>query len=236
MNGLSASLDQARAVAAALESRPAGARVAICPPSTLLHRLSQVLEGSIVLTGGQDCHAEASGARTGDIAAAMLVDAGACLVILGHSERRVDHGETSALVAAKVEAALTAGLEPIVCVGESLDQREAGSALAVVTGQLRESLPARLAGQAFSVAYEPIWAIGTGRTATVADIEEMHAAIRAELIVKFGDQGASVPILYGGSVKPANAAEILHAAEVGGALVGGAALLAADFLAIIAAA
>lgn len=236
MNGLSASLDQARAVVAGLEAKPPACRVAICPPATLLHRLSQALEGSMVLTGGQDCHAEASGPRTGDVAAPMLVDAGARLVILGHSERRVDHGETSALVAAKVEAALAAGLEPIVCVGESLAQREAGADQDVVTAQVRDSLPASLAGQVFAVAYEPIWAIGTGRTATVADIEQMHGAIRAELIAKFGDQGTTVPILYGGSVKPDNAVEILHAAEVGGALVGGAALLAVDFLAIIAAA
>ncbi|WP_425997211.1 triose-phosphate isomerase [Caulobacter sp. DWR1-3-2b1] len=236
MNGLAEALDQARAVAAALDARPAAARVAICPPATLLHRLSETLEGSSVLTGGQDCHAKASGAHTGDIAASMLIDAGARLVILGHSERREDHGETSALVAAKVETALAAGLEPIICVGESLAQREAGAALEVVTAQVRESLPASLAGQAFSVAYEPIWAIGTGRTATVADIEEMHAAIRAQLVLIFGEAGKAPPILYGGSVKPDNAVEILRAAEVGGALVGGASLKAADFLAIIAAA
>ena len=236
MNGLAEALDQARAVAGGLDARPAAARVAICPPATLLHRLSQALEGSSVLTGGQDCHVKTSGAHTGDIAASMLTDAGAVLVILGHSERREDHAETSALVAAKVETALAAGLEPIVCVGESLAQREAGSALEVVTAQVRESLPASLAGQAFSVAYEPIWAIGTGRTATVADIEEMHAAIRAQLVSMFGEAGKAPPILYGGSVKPDNAVEILRAAEVGGALVGGASLKAADFLAIIAAA
>ncbi len=236
MNGLAQALDEARAIVAGLDAAPAAARVAICPPATLLHRLSEALEGSTVLTGGQDCHVKTSGAHTGDIAAAMLVDAGAALVILGHSERREDHGETSALVAAKVETALAAGLEPIICVGESLAQREAGSALAVVTAQVRESLPAVLAGQAFSVAYEPIWAIGTGRTATVADIEEMHAAIRAQLVSMFGEAGKAPPILYGGSVKPDNAVEILRAAEVGGALVGGASLKAADFLAIIAAA
>ncbi len=236
MNGLAQALDEARAIVAGLDAAPAAARVAICPPATLLHRLSEALEGSTVLTGGQDCHVKTSGAHTGDIAAAMLTDAGAALVILGHSERREDHAETSALVAAKVETALAAGLEPIICVGESLAQREAGSALAVVTAQVRESLPAVLAGQAFSVAYEPIWAIGTGRTATVADIEEMHAAIRAQLVSMFGEAGKAPPILYGGSVKPDNAVEILRAAEVGGALVGGASLKAADFLAIIAAA
>ncbi len=236
MNGLAQALDEARAIVAGLDAAPAAARVAICPPATLLDRLSQALEGSSVLTGGQDCHVKTSGPHTGDIAAAMLIDAGAALVILGHSERRDDHGETSALVAAKVETALAAGLEPIICVGESLAQREAGSALEVVTAQVRESLPAVLAGQAFSVAYEPIWAIGTGRTATVADIEEMHAAIRAQLVSMFGEAGKAPPILYGGSVKPDNAVEILRAAEVGGALVGGASLKAADFLAIIAAA
>lgn len=236
MNGLAEALDQARAVAAALDAKPAGARVAICPPATLLDRLSQTLEGSIVLTGGQDCHPKASGAHTGDVSAAMLVDAGARLVILGHSERRTDHGETCALVSAKVEAALAGALEPIICCGESLEQREAGSAIAVVTGQIRNSLPASLADQAFAVAYEPIWAIGTGRTASVVNIEEMHAVIRAELVAKFGDHGATAPILYGGSVKPDNAVEILSAAEVGGALVGGASLKAVDFLAIIAAA
>jgi len=236
MNGLAQALDEARAVAGGVDARPAAARVAICPPATLLHRLSQALEGSSVLTGGQDCHARTSGAHTGDIAAAMLIDAGAALVILGHSERREDHGETSALVAAKVEAALAAGLEPIICVGESLAVREAGSALQVVTAQVRESLPAPLAGRAFSIAYEPIWAIGTGRTATIADIEEMHASIRAQLVSMFGQYGKAPPILYGGSVKPDNAGDILRAAEVGGALVGGASLKAADFLAIIAAA
>ena len=236
MNGLAEALDQARAVAAALDSKPAAARVAICPPATLLDRLSQALEGSTVLTGGQDCHAKASGAHTGDVSAPMLVDAGATLVILGHSERRTDHGETCALVAAKVEAALAGDLEPLICCGESLEQREAGAAIEIVTGQIRNSLPASLAGQAFAVAYEPIWAIGTGRVASVADIVQMHAVIRAELVAKFGDHGATVPILYGGSVKPENAVEILAAAEVGGALVGGASLKASDFLAIIGAA
>ena len=236
MNGLSQALEQARALAAGLESHPPAARVAICPPATLLHRLSEALEGTTVLTGGQDCHVKTSGAHTGDVSAAMLADAGAALVILGHSERRDDHGETSALVAAKVETALAEGLEPIVCVGESLAQREAGSALEIVTCQVRDSLPASLAGVAFAVAYEPIWAIGTGRTATVDDIAQMHAAIRAQLVAAFGQHGATVPILYGGSVKPDNAAEILRTPEVGGALVGGASLKAADFLAIIAAA
>jgi triosephosphate isomerase len=157
-------------------------------------------------------------------------------VICGHSERRTDHGETSARVAAKAEAALAAGLEPIICVGETLDLRQSGQAVAYVLNQVRESLPASLAGQAFNVAYEPLWAIGTGHTASVDNIVEMHAAIRAELVVLFGEQGRGVPILYGGSVKPENAREILAAPDVGGALVGGASLKAKDFLAIVEAA
>jgi len=234
MNGLSADLDQARAVAAGLGG--VAARVAICPPATLVERMSRALAGTPVQVGGQDCDARASGAFTGDVAAEMLADAGAALVILGHSERRAGHGETDAVVADKVRAALRAGLEPIVCVGETLDQRKAGQALAVVTGQVRGSLPAELAGKAFSVAYEPVWAIGTGLTPTTPEIEEVHRAVREALVAAFGPAGAGVPILYGGSVKPSNAAEILHADQVGGALVGGASLKAEDFLGIIRAA
>ena len=231
MNGVIASLDEARAVADAVAA--GGARVAICPPATLIWAMSQALAGSAVSVGGQDCRCEPDGAFTGDISAEMLADAGARLVILGHSERRAGYGETDALVADKARASLRAGLEPIVCVGETLEQRKAGEALSVVTGQVRGSLPPELAGTAFSVAYEPVWAIGTGLTPTLAEIEAVHAAIRATLVEMFGAAGAAVPILYGGSVKPANAAEILHAAEVGGALVGGASLKAADFLAIV---
>ena len=231
MNGLAESLAQARATAQGLGTTRA--RVAICPPATLVSRMAQALAGTAVLVGGQDCRAEASGAFTGDIAAAMLADAGAALVILGHSERRAGYGESDALVAAKVGAALGAGLEPIVCVGETLDERQAGKALDIVTGQVRGSLPAELAGKAFSVAYEPVWAIGTGLTPSTEEIVEVHKAIRQTLVAQFGDHGAGVAILYGGSVKPANAAEILNAAEVGGALVGGASLKAQDFLGII---
>jgi len=234
MNGVAASLAEARATAAGLGATTA--RVAICPPATLTARAAEALKGTKLLVGGQDCRAEASGAFTGDVSAAMLVDAGASLVILGHSERRAGYGETDAIVAAKTRAALAAGLEPIVCVGETLDERKAGKALAVVTGQVRGSLPAELAGKAFCVAYEPVWAIGTGLTPSLAEIEEVHVAIRATLVEIFGDHGKAPPILYGGSVKPSNAAEILHAAEVGGALVGGASLKAEDFLGIIGAA
>src|SRR5579859_83002 len=184
MNGLSAALTEAAAVAAGLGGT--AARVAICPPATLIQRMSAALAGSVVQVGGQDCRAEASGAYTGDVAAEMLADAGASLVILGHSERRAGHGETDALVAAKVGAALRSGLEPIVCVGETLEQRQAGEALAVVTGQVRGSLPPELAGRPFAVAYEPVWAIGTGLTPTTAEIEEMHAAVRAILREMFG--------------------------------------------------
>ena len=231
MNGVAASLAEAQAVAAGIQS--AKARVAICPPATLVARAAAALEGGKVLVGGQDCRAETSGAFTGDVAAEMLADAGATLVILGHSERRAGYGETDQVVAAKVGAALRAGLEPIVCVGETLAEREAGAALKIVTGQVRGSLPAELAGKAFCVAYEPVWAIGTGLTPTTPQIEEVHVAIRATLVEMFGEAGKGVAILYGGSVKPSNAAEILGAAEVGGALVGGASLKAQDFLGII---
>ncbi len=231
MNGTAASLAEAKAVADGVGG--SAARVAICPPATLIAQMNWQLKGTPVLVGGQDCHAEASGAFTGDVAAEQLADAGAKLVILGHSERRAGHRETDVLVAAKTLAALRAGLEPIVCVGETLAEREAGKALAVVTGQVRGSLPAELAGKAFAVAYEPVWAIGTGLTPTTPQIEEVHRAIRATLTEMFGAEGAAPPILYGGSVKPGNAAEILHAAEVGGALVGGASLKADDFLGII---
>ena len=236
MFGLEASLDEARTVAAALAAKPPAARVALCPAATLLHRMAQAMAGEAVIVGGQDCHPAGSGAHTGDISAAMLVDAGARLVILGHSERRAAYGESDALVSAKVEAALAAGLEPIICFGETLAQRDAGRAEAVVTDMALNSLPLSLAGQAFAVAYEPVWAIGTGRTPTSADIAHVHKALRAVLVERFGPQGATVSILYGGSVKPDNAREILATPEVGGALVGGASLKAADCLAIIEAA
>ena len=236
MNGLAASLSEAKALAEALAKQPSAARVAICPPATLIAQAAWQLKGAEVELGGQDCHAQASGAYTGDISAEMLKDAGAGLVILGHSERRGAHGETDADVAAKVDAALKAGLEPIICAGESLEERKAGRAAEVVRGQIRGSLPASLAGKAFSLAYEPIWAIGTGLTPTTAEIEAIHAEAREALTSQFGEAGRGVAILYGGSVKPSNAQEILNAADVGGALVGGASLKAADFLGIIRAA
>lgn len=231
MNGTSASLAEAKAIADGVGQCPG--RVAICPPSILVHRMAEALQGSKVLVGGQDAHWDDAGAFTGDISGEMLADAGAKLVILGHSERRAGYRETDDVVAAKAKAALRAGLEPIVCVGETLEERRAGEALTVVMGQVRGSLPAELAGAAFAVAYEPVWAIGTGLTPTTPEIEEVHRAIRATLVERFGEAGRAVPILYGGSVKPSNAAEILHADEVGGALVGGASLKAQDFLAIV---
>jgi triosephosphate isomerase (TIM) len=234
MNGLAASVAEARAIADGCRNAPV--RIAICPPSVLIHRMSEALAGTTVVVGGQDAHWDDCGAFTGDVSTEMLADAGAKMVILGHSERRTGYRETDEIVARKVRAALRAGLEPIVCVGETLAERKAGRALEVVTGQVRGSLPPDLKGHAFAVAYEPVWAIGTGLTPTTPEIEEMHGAIRATLVEMFGAEGEAAPILYGGSVKPSNAKEILGADEVGGALVGGASLKAEDFLAIISAA
>ena len=236
MNGLGGSLGEAEALVKALQEQAAACRVALCPPATLTERMARALAGGVVELGSQDCHAEASGAFTGSVSAAMLADAGATLVILGHSERRAGLGETDADVAAKVEAALAAGLEPIICVGETLAQREAGHAVEVVSRQVAGSLPDSLSGKAFAVAYEPVWAIGTGLTPTLEQIEEVHAAVRAAMVARLAEGGRVAPILYGGSVKPSNAAEILAVAEVGGALVGGASLKAEDFLGIIRAA
>jgi triosephosphate isomerase len=233
MNGLAAGLDEAAKVAAALAERPDAPRVAICPPATLIHRLAERLAGTGVEVGAQDCHAEPCGPFTGEVCAEMLRDAGARMVILGHSERRATYGETDAQVAAKAEAVIAFDMEPIVCVGESLRERQDGLAINVVRRQVEQSLPPSLEGRRFAVAYEPIWAIGTGLTPSIPEIEEIHAEIRDVLSARYPKSGW-MPILYGGSVKPGNAREILHAAEVGGALVGGASLLAHDFLAIIA--
>ncbi|MDE1906193.1 MAG: triose-phosphate isomerase [Rhodospirillales bacterium] len=215
--------------AAAVKTAPAGVELLICPPFTLLERFTAALAGSPVAIGGQDCHPTPQGPHTGDISAAMLMEAGATHVILGHSERRADHGENNAVVRAKAEAAIAAGLIPIICVGETEAEREAGEAEHVVRSQLQHSLPPGFAGV---VAYEPIWAIGTGRTPTAEDVTAMHAAIRAGLGAQLGAAGSAVRILYGGSVKPSNAATLLALPEVGGALVGGASLQAEDFLAI----
>jgi triosephosphate isomerase len=234
MHGLDSTLQEARAIAQAVETQAPRARIAICPPATLLGRLAHALAGTRVEVGGQDCRPEPQGAFTGCISAEMLVDAGASLVILGHSERRAYYGETNADVAAKVEAALRTGLEPIVCVGETLTDREAGRTLDVVLEQVRSSLPESLGGHAFAVAYEPVWAIGSGLTPTAAQIEQVHEAIQQTLAARW--PGTASPILYGGSVKSDNAAEILALRNVGGALVGGASLTAAQFMPIVRAA
>ncbi|WP_374513551.1 triose-phosphate isomerase [Brevundimonas sp.] len=236
MNGLGASLVEADAMRADLEGSPVGCRVALCPPATLIDRMAGALRGGPVEVGGQDCRAERAGAYTGDVSAEMLKDAGATLVIVGHSERRQGYGETDAVVAAKAAAALEAGLAPIVCVGETLTEREAGRAVEVVRGQVLNSLPLAATGRDFAVAYEPVWAIGTGLTPTLEQIEEVHRAVRAAMIERLGLAAATAPILYGGSVKPDNARAILAVPEVGGALVGGASLKAADFLTIVRAA
>lgn len=233
MNGVGESLEEAAALRVALDAEAANCRVALCPPATLIDRMAATLGGSAIEMGGQDCHAAASGAFTGSVSAEMVADAGANLVILGHSERRAGFGETDADVAAKVDAALSAGLEPIICVGETLEQREAGQAVAVVSEQVMQSLPQSLSCKPFAVAYEPVWAIGTGLTPTLEQIEEVHVAVRAAIVARLGAGGEKAPILYGGSVKPSNAKEILNVKEVGGALVGGASLKAEDFLGII---
>jgi triosephosphate isomerase len=230
---MNATTAEAAALVAGLRAAQAPCDLLVCPPATQLVAVAAALAGSAVAVGGQDCHAEGCGAHTGDISASMLRDAGASWVILGHSERRAEHAEGDELVREKVLAAIAAGLTPIVCVGETDEQRSAGRQTEVVGWQLAGSLPDGFAGV---VAYEPIWAIGTGKSATAADVEAMHAFIRAELVRQFPAGGAAVRILYGGSVKPGNAAELLALPDVGGALVGGASLVAADFLAIAAAA
>jgi triosephosphate isomerase len=236
MHGLEASLDEARMLAGSIEARSPAARVAIFPPATLLSRLVQVLAGLPIEIGGQDCRAEPCGAYTGDISPEMLVDAGATLVILGHSERRAYHHEGDDLVARKVAGALRAGLEPVVCVGETLGQRRLGMAAETVERQLSACLADFPSERRLVVAYEPVWAIGTGLTPTIAEIEAVHGAIHDALQGLLGDAGRAVPILYGGSVKADNASAILGADHVDGALVGGASLKASDFLGIIEAA
>ncbi len=234
MNGLSASLAEFNAMKVGAAEFAGKADLMICPPATLIAQFAAAAKGSGLMVGGQDCHAKVSGAHTGDISAEMLADAGAAAVIVGHSERRTDHHETDAVVKAKALAAWRAGLIAIVCVGEQLSQREAGSTLKVVGGQLDGSLPDGGTPANLVVAYEPVWAIGTGLTPTPADVAQVHAFIRGKLTERYGDAGASVRILYGGSVKPSNAGELLTIPDVNGALIGGASLKAADFLGIAA--
>ncbi|GAB4383452.1 triose-phosphate isomerase [Albidovulum sp.] len=232
MNGTGNDLAEARKIAFA--SPAPRSEVLICPPATLLTRMADSVMGSPLRLGGQDCHAEPAGAHTGDISAPMLADAGATHVIVGHSERRSDHGETDAMVRAKARAAHAAGLVAIICIGETEAERDAGRTLDVIRAQLAGSIPEGAGAANTVIAYEPVWAIGSGRTPAPAEIAEVHGTIRAAIVGAVADPGA-VRILYGGSVKPGNAAEIFAIADVDGALVGGASLKAADFGAIIAA-
>ncbi|RAI42416.1 triose-phosphate isomerase [Rhodoplanes roseus] len=234
MNGLSASVAELDAMLTAAPGYP-GCDLMICPPATLVAQFAARAAGKPVAIGGQDCHAEVSGAFTGDISAEMLADAGATAVIVGHSERRTYHEESDAEIRAKAQAAWRAGLTAIVCIGETKDERVSGKTLEVLGVQLAGSLPDGSTAKTLVVAYEPVWAIGTGLTPTAADVAEAHGFIRDRLVERFGAEGEGVRILYGGSVKPSNASELMAVANVDGALVGGASLKATDFLAIAAA-
>jgi triosephosphate isomerase (TIM) len=236
MNGLRAALAEIDAIADGFDARlREKTDLLICPPATLLAAAAARLEGTDIALGGQDCHAEASGAHTGDLSAAMLADAGARFVIVGHSERRAEHGESDGLVLAKARAALAAGLTPIVCVGETRGEREAGKAESVVAAQIAGSVPPEAPPERLVVAYEPVWAIGTGLTPTPQDVARMHGFARQRIDALGPGKGGATRILYGGSVKPENAGELLRVSDVDGALVGGASLKAKDFLAIAAA-
>jgi triosephosphate isomerase len=232
MNGLRASLGELGQIVQGTGELWRKADLMICPPATLVYTAAAVVIGSKVAIGAQDCHAKASGAHTGDISAEMLADAGASAIIVGHSERRADHGESDAVVHAKAAAVRRAGLTAIICVGETRAEREAGHTLDLVRRQLDGSVPDGATAANTVIAYEPVWAIGTGLTPTPADVAEVHAMIRDRLVARFGAEGHGMRILYGGSVKPDNAAELMAVANVDGALVGGASLKAADFLAI----
>jgi triosephosphate isomerase len=234
MNGLFASGGELGRIIGGAEKLAATVELLVCPPATLIAEFAATARGTRIAIGAQDCHAEAAGAFTGDISAEMLKDAGATAVIVGHSERRTYHRETDSEVRAKALAARRAGLRAIVCVGETRGEREASRTIAVVGDQLAGSLPDDAAGQSIVIAYEPVWAIGSGLTPTAADVAEVHGFIRQRLAARFGAAGEGIAILYGGSVKPANAGELLRVQNVGGALVGGASLKAEEFLAIAA--
>jgi triosephosphate isomerase (TIM) len=235
MNGLNASMVELEAMLRGASGVAAKCDLLVCPPATLVAAFAERAKGSKTLAiGAQDCHQKASGAHTGDLSAEMLADAGARAVIVGHSERRADHGETDALVRQKTEAVWRAGLTAIVCIGETREQRDAGKTLDICGAQLKGSLPDGSTAGNLVVAYEPVWAIGTGLTPTTGDVEQVHRFIRETLTSRFRGGGAATCILYGGSVKPSNAAELMAVANVNGALVGGASLKAADFLAIAA--
>lgn len=233
MNGVRASLDQIKAMAEGVKG-PLSAKVEalICPPATLLYVATALCTDSPLAIGAQDCHQKVSGAHTGDISAEMIADCFGTYVIVGHSERRTDHNEGDALIRAKAEAAHGADLTAIVCIGETGDERKSGQTLDVLKRQLAASVPDGATAENTVIAYEPVWAIGTGLTPTVQDVEEAHAFMRDELKKRFGAEGAKMRILYGGSVKPSNAKELLGVANVDGALIGGASLKADDFLAI----
>ncbi|MBO6538665.1 MAG: triose-phosphate isomerase [Rhizobiaceae bacterium] len=233
MNGLSSSLGELTLIGQGfMKGLDTEADALICVPATLLARAAEVLASTPVAAGGEDCHFNASGAHTGDVSAEMLKDAGASHVIVGHSERRADHGETDSLVAQKAEAGWRAGLVSIICIGETIEERDAGRTLDVLSTQIEGSVPAAATPENTVVAYEPVWAIGTGLTPTADDVAKAHAHIRARLAEKLGDGSDKMRLLYGGSVKPANALELLSVANVDGALIGGASLKAADFLGI----
>ena len=233
MNGSISGLEELRSIGHAFVSGLEDQVDAlICPPATLISRAVEMLEQTPVSVGGQDCHAKDHGAHTGDISAGMLKEAGATYVIVGHSERRTDHKEDDAAVRSKADAALAIGLIPVICIGETQTQREAGDTLEVLTRQLEGSVPANVTAQTAVIAYEPVWAIGTGLTPTTADVAEAHAHIRARLSHRLGETAQKMRILYGGSVKPVNAGELMHVDNVDGALVGGASLKANDFLGI----
>jgi triosephosphate isomerase len=234
MNGLAACRSELAKIMAGAPAFAGKAELIVCPPATLIADFAAAARGSPVTIGAQDCHAAALGAHTGDISAEMLADAGARAVIVGHSERRMDHHEMDAQVRAKAQAGWRAGLIAIVCVGEQRSQREGGKTLEVVGGQLDGSLPDGGTAAKLVVAYEPVWAIGTGVTPTPDDVAEVHAFVRERLTKRFGGEGERIRILYGGSVKPANAKELLTISDVNGALVGGASLKAEDFLGIAA--
>lgn len=233
MNGLRSSLDELNSICAGYNGELDGLiDLLICPPSTLLQESASLASKHNVMIGAQDCHAQSSGAHTGDISAEMIADSGAKAVIVGHSERRSDCGETNEIVLAKAQAGLRNGLMTIVCIGEKEEERKSGSTLKVLEDQLKGSLPDIIDADLFVVAYEPVWAIGTGLVPSAQDVEEAHTFIREQLVARYGEQGSLVRILYGGSVKPTNAQELMAIANVDGALVGGASLKAEDFLGI----
>ena len=234
MNGLKASSAEFEAMIAGAPALAAKADLLVCPPATLIAGFADKAKGTKVAVGAQDCHPKGSGAHTGDLSAEMLADAGAGAIIVGHSERRADHGESDTLVRQKAEAAWRAGLAAIVCIGETQKQRDTGQTLDICGGQLKGSLPDGATAANLVVAYEPVWAIGTGLTPTAQDVEQVHRFIRGVLTDRFKAEGGRIRILYGGSVKPSNARELMAVANVNGALIGGASLKAADFLAIAA--